>query len=108
MIGGSLAKGDKGHNRANSAAPRTRYNDPMNIWLEFQDKTGSEGIGQPHLHEPRWMQYEGPIPTTGDEVIADPGQRFRVVKRVFYFMSNDPTVKVSLHCEELPWKSQKE
>jgi phosphopentomutase len=54
------------------------------------------------------MQYEGPIPTTGDEVIADPGQRFRVVKRVFYFMSNDPTVKVSLHCEELPWKSQKE
>jgi hypothetical protein len=79
----------------------------MNIWLEFLDKTGSEGIAATHLHEQRWKQYEGPIPTTGDVVIADFEQRFRVVERVFYFMANDPSVKVSLHCEKLPWKSQK-
>lgn len=78
----------------------------MNILLEFLDKTGSEGIGPTHLHEEQWKQYEGPIPSTGDVVVADFGERLRVVDRVFYFMANAPNVKVSLHCEKLPWKSQ--
>jgi hypothetical protein len=79
----------------------------MSIWLEFLDRTGSESIGGTHLHDERWKHYEGPIPNTGDEVIADLGERLRVVDRVFYIMPNDPNTKVSLHCEKLPWKSQK-
>lgn len=72
----------------------------MSIWLEFLDKSGSEGLGRTHLHDQRWMQYEGPIPAQGDLIVADFGQSFRVVQRVFYFMP-DPLLKVSLHCEKL-------
>src|ERR1035438_2545457 len=35
-----------------------RDNNPMNIWLEFLDRTGSEGIGPTVLHEEQWKQYE--------------------------------------------------
>ena len=73
----------------------------MSTWLEFLDSTGSEATGPTHLHEERWRRYEGPIPSTGDVVIADFDERFRVVDRVFYIMPNDPNVKVSLHCEKL-------
>jgi hypothetical protein len=78
----------------------------MNIWLEFLDSTGSEGIGPTHLSEQRWQQYPGPVPAKGDVVIADFGRRLRVVERVFYFMPNEPTLKISLHCEELPWNQR--
>lgn len=72
----------------------------MTIWLEFLDKSGGEGTGPTHLHDQRWRQYEGPIPSQGDVIVSDFGQRFRVVERFFYFMP-EPPLKISLHCEKL-------
>jgi hypothetical protein len=74
------------------------------VWLEFLDSTGSEPIAATHLHETLWRHWKGPVPNTGDIVVADFGVRFRVVDRVFYCLPEVPEVKVSLHCEEIPWK----
>jgi len=75
------------------------------VWLEFLNSAGSEPIGAPYLHGPLWRHWKGPVPNAGDIVVTDFDVRFRVVDRIFYCLPDVAEVKVSLHCEEIPWKS---
>jgi hypothetical protein len=70
----------------------------MVIQLEFEDSNGSESIAPPI------ERYDGPVPSTGDTVyLIDMMERYRVVRRIFYFFPHGPLdMKVSLHCEPLP------
>ena len=76
----------------------------MTTCLEFLNTMGNEAIAAPIEH------FDGPVPTAGDTVYLDLPERFRVVRRVFYYYPIKPgsltafglDMKVSLHCERLP------
>ena len=68
----------------------------MKTILEFLNAQGNEGVAA------QIDACDGPLPAIGDTIYLDMDKKFRVVQRVFYYLSNRTSeMKVSLWCEEL-------